>query len=238
MPDWVAIAAGSVIALALIALASQLWRRYPPQRAALFLLIGLLPLLLLLGLDVLSGKSTLGWGFGRSAIFVLPGLLTMMTAWIVGLHPSRQQAVVACVLALYLTSILGDMALRQRQVFHQVAQAIDRPSTTLVAVNSNAWGHVLRLAYYLPSETWLLAAAPTDLPAALDKQLSGDGPYSQILWLEAANPVWGKTTPSETRQLRQTVETELGRSYRLMEQQQLAGTMELDRFRLTRWQRP
>ena len=58
-------------------------------------------------------------------------------------------------LLFYLTVNITDFSWRSRWMFHRIADIIEQETAqpTLVAMNSSAWGHVLRLAYYLPSES-------------------------------------------------------------------------------------
>ncbi|HEY9604104.1 MAG TPA: hypothetical protein V6C85_20995, partial [Allocoleopsis sp.] len=100
-----------------------------------------------------------------------------------------------------------------------------------------AWGHVLRLAYYIPptSSVWLLAQPSAKLAPALDKTLlSQPKAYQRVLWLESAEPVW--STPSTTSQ-HQQVRQILDGQFQAIETQHLSGTMDLDRFNVKFYQR-
>lgn len=227
---------GVMVVLLLAMIIWQLWRLLRHDSPALLLTIltlGCVPLLLMLGSDILSGKSTLDWGFGRSAIFILPGLLLLITAWLMNLSNVWQKSLLLIILALYLGLNVGDMMGRDRQVFQQITNAAAPSDTTLIAMNSKAWGHVLRLVYYFPKDTSvkLLATDAAMLPAALERALSDSG-YGQILWLESGRPVWKTPTETEAEQIRQDIAQLLSNDYQLMEQKELAGTMELDRFSL------
>ena len=227
---------GVLVILLLAAVIWYLWRLLHSDSFSLLstvLILGLLPLLLMLGSDILSGKSTLAWGFGRSAIFILPGLLLLITAWLMNLSNSWQKPVLLTILVLYLGLNVGDMAGRNRQVFQQIANAATSSDTTLIAMNSKAWGHVLRLVYYFPSDTpvKLLATDAAMLPEALENIIS-ESEYNQILWLESGRPVWNTPTDAEADQIRQTIDRLLSAEYQTVGQQELSGTMELDRFSL------
>jgi hypothetical protein len=124
-------------------------------------------------------------------------------------------------------------------MFHQVADLIEQDVTapTLILLDSQAWGHVLRLAYYIPptSPVSLLAQPSAKLAPALDKTLlSQPKLYQRILWLDSAEPVW--STPSTASQ-RQQVRQILDRQFQLIKTQHLSGTMDLDRFNVKFYQR-
>ncbi|WP_346290568.1 glycosyltransferase family 39 protein [Sphaerothrix gracilis] len=241
LPRSVLVIIGLLLLLGLGGMVKQLVQSGHLQQAAVALVLGGLPLLLALGLDVMSGRSTLAWGYGRSVIFILPGLLLLVTTWIVQLPQRWQRAVIMICLLVYLGLDVGDMVGRSRQVFHRVAGAVVNEPTLLV-INSEAWGHICRLAYYLPAAAPvdLLATPPKGLPTALNSVLT-DGAaarYRRVLWLEAHEPLWNQPeTLAETRQIRQSVTAALTPDYRAVEQQELAGTMPLDRFTLTVYER-
>lgn len=238
LPPAVVLTTGVLAILLLTVIVWQLWRLLYSESPSLLitlLILGCLPLLLMLSSDILSGKSTLAWGFGRSAIFILPGLLLLITAWLINLPSDWQKIFITTILLLHLGSNLGDMAGRNRQVFQQIETASTADSTTLIAMNSKAWGHVLRLVYYFPNDTpvKLLATNPAMLPEALESVLNQqDETYEQILWLEAARPVWKAPTDTEAVEIHQAVEQLLSNEYQPVEHQELVGTMDLDRFSL------
>ncbi|MEM9264947.1 MAG: glycosyltransferase family 39 protein [Cyanobacteria bacterium P01_F01_bin.13] len=238
LPVAVVLIVGALVLLLLATILWNLWswlRRDSPSLLAILLTLGCLPLLLMLGSDILSGKSTLSWGFGRSAIFILPGLLLMVTAWLMNLTTAWQKPVIMSILLIYLGLNVGDMVGRDRNVFQQIAEITPPADTTLIAMNSKAWGHVLRLVYYFPDNTpvKLLATDPAMLPDALEDALSGsDKTYEQIVWLEAARPVWKAPTDTGAEEIRQDISQLLSAEYQLMKHQDLVGTMELDRFSL------
>ncbi|MFG6096412.1 glycosyltransferase family 39 protein [Leptothoe sp. ISB3NOV94-8A] len=244
LPIAIVLAMGVVAIFLLAGIIWHLWRLLRQESPALLitiLILGCLPLLLMLGSDILSGKSTLAWGFGRSAIFILPGLLLMVTAWLLNLPNTWQKLVLLTILVMYLGLNVGDMAGRNRQVFQQIAATATASDSTLIAMNSKAWGHVLRLVYYLPNDTSinLLATHPAMLPESLETVLAdGNETYERVVWLEAARPVWqAPKDPAETTKIRQDVEQLLSIDYQPVGNQELVGTMELDRFSLNVYER-
>lgn len=236
LPTAFVLGVGVLVSLGLALMIGQLWHLLRHRSMSLLLVVlslGCLPLLLMLGFDILSGQSTLAWGFGRTGMFILPGLLLLITAWIVHLPHRWQMSAIATLLAVYLGLNGADMALRQRQVFQQIAATATPAESTLIAMNSKAWGHVLRLVYYFPAETpvKLLATDPAMLPDALNDALA-TAEYDQVLWLEAMRPVWKAPKADEAEQIRQDIEARLGAGYTLANRQELVGTMQLDRFSL------
>lgn len=244
LPNAVVLIMGVLVILLLAIVIWQLWRSLRKDSPGLLLSVltlGCLPLLLMLGSDILSGKSTLAWGFGRSAIFILPGLLLLVTTWLMTLSNSGQKSVLTTILVLYLGLTMGDMVGRNRQIFHQIAATATPADTTLIAMNSKAWGHVLRLVYYFPDDTpvKLLATDAAMLPEALESVLSESGEdYGQILWLESGRPVWKAPTEDEAAQIRQDIDSLLSLDYQQVETQELVGTMNLDQFSLKIYERP
>ncbi|HEY9596072.1 MAG TPA: glycosyltransferase family 39 protein, partial [Cyanophyceae cyanobacterium] len=172
--DWVTslpkssatIAGGVAIAL-IVACSISLWRQNQQQLLIVVLLLGIFPLLLGFAADVLGGKFTIAFGWGRSMILILPGCLLLLVAWIERAAGKWQQPVALVLLLFYLSLSTADFSTRHRWMFHQIADIIEQDSTkpTLIAMNSQAWGHVLRLAYYVPptSSVQLLAQQPTKL---------------------------------------------------------------------------
>lgn len=205
-------------------------------------LLSLFPLCLALAVDIISGKFTLGFGWGRSMIFILPGSLLLMAILIMGRFnspsaPDPWRAKIAgFVLLLYLGINLGDFALRPREMFHQIADIIsteittEPPRPTLIAMNSKAWGHVMRLAYYIPPTmpVMLLAAPAPELAIDLEKTLAEKSTeYEQVLWVDSHAPIWSQpTTASE----KQAITKVLASQFQLQETWQLSGTMNSDEF--------
>lgn len=211
-----------------------LWKCGQKWRLTVALGMSIFPLLLALCVDVLTRKYTLGFGWGRALIFVLPGCLLLMTVAIRQLK--AHQGIVALLLVLlYLAIDTGDLTLRTRSVFHQVAEVVQLDSApVLIAMDSKAWGHVNRLAYYIPSTSRVdLLAQPaselaTRLKATLDKTS-----YQRVIWLESADPVW--SLPATTVE-RQRIQQVLEERFSIAKVQFLQGTMSLDEFQLNLYQ--
>jgi uncharacterized membrane protein len=196
------------------------------------LIFAFFPLLFALIIDIKSGKFTVGFGAGRSLIFILPGCLLLITIWIEKSTGRWRNFAATALLGLYLTINIADFSLRNRQIFHQISDIIStQPTTpTLIVMNSKAWGHVNRLAYYISGEypVFLLAQESNKLAPALQKSLTAKpSVYGRIILLESANPVWSEPT---TEAERETIQEILKPEYQLKNNQILEGTMDLDRF--------
>ncbi|MBE9124682.1 MULTISPECIES: glycosyltransferase family 39 protein [unclassified Coleofasciculus] len=230
-PVSVTVAGIAAIAL-LVACSINLWRQNRRQILGIALLLGIFPLLVALTLDVVKGQFTVGFGWGRSMIFILPGCLLLIAACLERATSVWRPTAAAVLLLLYLSISVADFSTRPRWMFHRVAAILQQEPTTptLIAISSNAWGHVLRLAYYIPPQLpiMLLAQKSAQLAPALEKTLASEPTqYQRILWLDSARPVWGSAaTPSEREQVRQILEPQ----FQLEAKQQLSGTMELDQF--------
>jgi uncharacterized membrane protein len=236
VPNWVAPLCGIGVLSVLTALGMRLWKTQR-QLFGIAAIMGGLPLVLALVVDVVSRKYTLGFGSGRTLIIMLPGCLLLVTIALAGLKRKGQVAA-ALLLLIYLTIDVGDLSLRPRQMFHQIAQVIQEApnQSTLIVMNSQAWGHVNRLAYYVPTDAnvSLLAQSSPKLVEtfpALMTQTSTK--YDRILWLESKTPLW---SPVTTPQQRQQIEASLAARFRLTSQRSLSGTMDLDRFELSIYQ--
>ncbi|MDJ0731467.1 MAG: glycosyltransferase family 39 protein [Crocosphaera sp.] len=234
LPQFIVTIAGFLIFISLISCSWILWKNNQIQLLIIGLLLGLLPLFLMLILDIITGKFTLGFGFGRSVIFVLPGCLLLLVIWLEKTGIKFKNIAILGLLLLYLGINIADFSLRSRWMFHRVADIInEQPNTpTLIVMNSQAWGHVLRLAYYLPitSPISLLAQKSNTLPSILDQNLSKNyEQYQRILWLDSERPVWGK---SSTEEQQQAVKNVLDKDHNLQTSQRLVGTWELDNFNL------
>jgi uncharacterized membrane protein len=227
----------------LLACSVGLWKQGERHTLGIALILGILPLALALGVDVATGKFTLGWGYGRSIIFVLPGCLLLLAAWLERAAGSWQKPAIAVLLAAYISTSIGDFSLRDRQMFHTVNDLIqqDAATPTLIVMNSKAWGHVLRLAYYVGpnASVSLLAAKPAELATALNETLNATASaYERILWLNPERAVWGEPkTEAEKQQLDQAVQQVLQNYYRSGDTEFLTGTMDLDQFKLTSYTR-
>ncbi|MFN6571355.1 glycosyltransferase family 39 protein [Dendronalium sp. ChiSLP03b] len=229
--------AGCLVILLLLICSISLWHRGEQKNLGVALILGILPLLLALGVDIATKKFTLGFGWGRTMIIILPGCLLLLTLWIErGIAGQWRTPVVASLLLLYLTISIGDFSLRQRSVFHAVADLIvkDGNQPTLIAMNSKAWGHVMRLAYYIPPQAsvMLLAEKPANLATSLEKVLKDKAEqYPRLLWLDSSDPVWSRLdTEAEIERENQKIQQLLSSQFKLTNTQNLLGTMSLDKF--------
>ncbi len=244
--NWVAVMQPTIIILSgiiaiagLIAISIHLWQQHHRRLLVVALCFGIVPLLMMVIVDVLSGKFTVGFGWGRSLIFILPGCLLLLTIWIEKAAGKWKTSAALALLLFYLTVNITDFSWRSRWMFHRIADIIEQETAqpTLVAMNSNAWGHVLRLAYYLPpqSSVMLLAQRSAKLADALDKTLvTPSQSYQYILWLDSDRPVWGS---SATETEKQQVEQALTKQFELIKTERLIGTWELDNFTASLYQR-
>lgn len=233
--DWVTslppsstIVAGVLVLGLLTSCTINLWHTTKRQTITTILLLGICPLLLAFTVDVLTNKFTLGFGWGRTMIFTLPGLLLLFVLWIEQATDRWKVPVASGLLLIYLSLSLGDFGLRHRQVFHQIASLT--PPQTLIVMNSQAWGHVMRLAYYLPDNTsaMLLAQESDKLAPAIEQTLTKNtSQFSHVLWLDSARPVW---SPVSTASEKERVEQVLQSQFHLDQTRQLTGTMQLDEF--------
>jgi uncharacterized membrane protein len=239
LPSITATIAGIVALGAIIACSISLWQNYQRRILSIALLLGIAPLLLMLANDIRAGKFTIGFGFGRSVIFILPGCLLLITVWIERAAGKWRQLATIALLIFYLGIDSADFTLRSRWMFHEIADIIEQKpnASTLIVMNSPAWGHVLRLVYYLPpaAPIMLLAQQSPQLPPALEKTLARNSDrYQRILWLDSAKPVWGE--PS-TEVQRKQVQQIINQQYQVKKTQQLLGTWELDNFYLSLYER-
>ena len=216
-----------------------LWDSHQYQLLGLISLLSWFPFLLMIVMDVVSGKFTVGFGWGRSVIFILPGCLLLITAGAMNKQKVWRQSLALTLLGFYLVINVSDYNLRPRWMFHEIADMIssNSQSPTLIVMNSSAWGHLLRLAYYYSHDSSidLLAINSKKLVPQLDKQLSSSSPqYEKIIWLDSEKPVWGKpSSNSELAQLKTIFET----TYKLSQTKSLKGTWALDNFQLTLYQK-
>lgn len=232
LPSFIATLAGMIVIALLIFCSWSLWKHQQYRLLIIGLLLGIFPLLLMLSLDILTGKFTLGFGWGRAVIFVLPGCLFLFVIWLEKAAKNWKNSIIITVLILYLGLNVADFSLRPRWMFHQMADLINQqPNTpTLIVMNSQAWGHVLRLAYYLPTDAplSLLAQNSDKLTPNLETTLAKQSnKYQRIFWLDSQRPVWGEPSTEEQKQQIQKI---LEKQYQLEESQFLSGTWELDNF--------
>jgi len=239
LPPLLATVTGALVICFGVGMAWDLWRRQQRQLLGVALILAVLPLGLALAADVVGGKFTLGFGWGRSLIVILPGCLFLLTLWLTQLPPRLAQVLLPLCLIGYLGISVGDVSLRSRRMFHQLAALIGaEPVPTLIALNSKAWGHVMRLAYYLPPDLPLnvLAERPADLAGSLTLALS-NAAYPRVIWLESHAPLWdAPETVEEGEAIAQAVDAVLTKKYRRSTTQVLAGTMDLDRFTVAVYQ--
>lgn len=254
LPPVVITLSGVVAGLGLGLASAYLLRQRDYPRLVLVWGLGLVPFAFALGADILLHKSTLPWGLGRSVIFALPGLLLLLALAIDALPQRLRPGILAGWLILYLLLSGSDLALRHRTTFRTVQALVNQsPATsTLVLLNSNAWGHVLRAAYYLqpagadksnssPGPVLdLLAVPPQEMTMAVTDLLSQfHPPYQHLIWLQAQRPLWG-TLPSPAQKAALVTATDqlITRQFQAVNQQQLRGTMALDNFTVREYSSP
>lgn len=226
------------LAIAFIITSSlKLWQQGERSNLTVALILGILPLLLALILDIVTKKSTLNFGGGRTMIIILPGCLLLLTLWLEKAISTQWRTLIATsLLLLYLTIGFSDYSLRQRSVFHSIAELVTQQAQqpTLIAMNSKAWGHVLRLAYYTSPKVpvMLLAEHPANLATSLEKVLQNEPQkYSTVLWLESENPVWSKLkTPADIEREHDKVQQILSKQFQIKNTRNITGTMNLDNF--------
>lgn len=253
--DWgavlppVALGIGAVLAVgALGGAVAYLVRQREYRRVALGVGLGLVPFAAALGADMVFQKTTLPWGLGRSVIFALPGLLLLLALAMEQLPRRGRTLALAVVLTAYLGLGSGDLILRQRHSFRTAAAMAASPAgaqdgPTLVVLNSTAWGHVLRTAYYmdragLAATTDLLATPPADLAPALATLTATDLPYQQVLWLQAERPLWSELdSPEQVEAEAAATAAALERQFQAVDRRVVQGTMSLDQFTVQLYQR-
>ena len=249
-----AVAVGCGVISFLLLCAVSLYQRRQHRVLTVALLMGGLPLLVALSIDVAASKHTLGFGWGRSVMVALPGCLLLVAAWVEVCTGRWRKSIVALVLAAYLGVNLMDFGLgsiggRDRLMFHTLSDHFSTQSdATLVALDTKAWGHVLRLAYYLDdrikdgsSDAELLATNPADMPDAIATALAQKH-YDQVLWLHAEYPLWAKPETSEDAeqliaQTKLAIQTHYLSNVAEVTPEFLSGTMNLDRFTLRSYQK-
>ena len=239
LPLLMVVTGGIIVSLVLAACALNLWRQGERRLLGVACLLGIFPLLLALGVDVVWNKFAVGWGGGRAVVFILPGCLLLLALWIERGSGPWYRTAAAVLLLAYLGITAADVGLRHRRMFRIVAEVIDQaPETpTLVAMNSQAWGHVLRLAYYTPvtAQVMLLAQQSAKLIPALERTLHAEaGGYPRIVWLESGYPGW---SPPATESQRQQIHQILAADYRLVKSQPLSGTSKGDHFTIHLYER-
>ncbi|MBR8837204.1 MAG: glycosyltransferase family 39 protein [Stigonema ocellatum SAG 48.90 = DSM 106950] len=236
--------AGILVILLLLTCSISLWQQGEQKNLGLALILGILPLLLALAVDITTQSFTLGFGWGRTMIIILPGCLLLLALWLErALAWQWRIPVASALLVLYLTISIGDFTLRQRSVFHSVAELLSKDvnQPSLIVMNSKAWGHVMRLAYYIPPQfpVMLLAEHPADIATSLEKVLKNEArQYPRILWLDSSEPLWSPLkTQAEIDTEKQRIQQILSPQFQLRQTQNLAGTMNLDSFTIKLYHR-
>ncbi|MEL6138675.1 MAG: glycosyltransferase family 39 protein [Cyanobacteria bacterium J06628_6] len=199
-------------------------------------ILGLGPLLIAWGLDIFSNSYTVGFGWGRTTIMAVPGCLLLITGWVTSLSRRWQGRAISGLLALYFAVGVGDQVLRERDAFRTVSEWVEQaPSrSTLIAMNSRAWGNVSKLAYYVNGElpVDMLATNPVELAGAVDTALAKTA-YDRVLWLNTPFPVWKTPKTLEAAEAyQQSVSRALANRYESVQETTTQGTMKLDRFTL------
>ncbi|MTJ52572.1 hypothetical protein FJR38_07825 [Anabaena sp. UHCC 0253] len=229
--------AGCLVILAFVSFSIHLWKQDEKRNLGIVLILGIVPILLALCVDIASKKFTLGFGFGRTMIIILPGCLLLIALWVEKAIAKQWRTLIASgLLLIYLTISIGDLSLRNRTVFRSIAELVakDVNQPTLIAMNSKAWGHVNRLAYYIPTDSsvMLLSQTPAKLATSLEQVLKEKPEkYFRVLWLDSEYPLWSKLkTQAEVEIEQQKIQQILSSQFQLKATQNLAGTMNLDKF--------
>ncbi|MEO1622680.1 MAG: hypothetical protein AAFU53_16810, partial [Cyanobacteria bacterium J06632_3] len=240
-PTAVAIGCG-VIGFLIICIVG-LYRRRQYRTLMVAGLMGLVPLAVALTIDILADKYTVGFGWGRSTMVALPGCVLLVAAWL-ELGTGRWRTVMtAGLLAVYLGVTVGDFAVRDRQIFSEIGNGYipETSDPVLVVMNTRAWGHVLRLVYYVERmypkgagfDVDLLATDPADVADALSPALE-EKDYRTVLWMKADYPLWSAPdTREELESLNAEAESILQAQFgEVRKVRSLQGTMKLDYFEL------
>lgn len=232
LPGISSVIAGCVIIGLFIFASVRLWCQGDRRILTIALLLGILPLILALFTDIISGNFTLAFGWGRSMIFILPGCLFFVAVCLEKMTGKWRNVMIVSVLVVYLTIDIADFSIRQRSMFHTLANSLQEypEKTTLIVLNSKAWGHVLRLAYYMPNNLpiMLLATESQNIANNLEKVLNNNNlKYSRIIWLESGYPLW---SPVTTEAERNNIEDIISQNFTLIDTKYLSGTMNLDDF--------
>lgn len=131
--DWVTslpltsvIASGWVAFSLLMIFSINLWQQGEKKNLGVALILGIFPLLLALGVDIATKKFTLGFGWGRTMIIIVPGCLLLLALWLEKAAGKWRTPLAAGLLLFYLTVSIGDFSWRQRSVFHPIANLISQ----------------------------------------------------------------------------------------------------------------
>lgn len=229
-PAAVVVGIGVILFLAFI-----LWQLRRERRIlATGVVLGVVPLLIALSLDILTNKFTVGFGWGRSTIVALPGCLLLIASWLMTLR-RWQQPVILGLLSLYLVIGVGGFVGRDRNIFRTIDAMVDPEQSTLIAMNSRAWGNVSRLAYHVDGinkPVDVLTLNPEDLAAALETAVD-NGRYDRVILANTRYPVWNTPkTEAAADDFYRNTQMALEPNYLLTDQKFLHGTMKLDRFEI------
>ncbi|NEQ50954.1 MAG: hypothetical protein F6K11_12605 [Leptolyngbya sp. SIO3F4] len=198
------------------------------------IVLGILPLAIALGLDILTNKFTVGFGWGRSTIVALPGCLLLITGWLMTLQRWRQPVIVG-LLSLYFVVGVGSFVSRDRNIFRTLDALIEPGQDTLIAINSDAWGNVSRVAYHIDGTQKpvdILMRKPAELADALETAVD-NGDYTQVLLANTRYPVWSTPkTEEDAKKFYRNTQMALEPDYLLTDQMLFSGTMKLDRFEI------
>ncbi|MGD1857456.1 MAG: glycosyltransferase family 39 protein [Leptolyngbyaceae cyanobacterium] len=196
--------------------------------------LGLAPLAVALGLDIVTNKFTVGFGWGRSTIVALPGCLLLISSWLMTLQ-RWQRPVLAGLLSLYFVVGVGSFVGRDRNIFRTLNTMLEPDQSTLIAVNSNAWGNVSRLAFHVDGTQQpvdMLMLKPSELANALESAVNNDS-YDRVLLANTRYPVWSTPkTEEDAQKFYRETQMALEPDYLLTDQAFLPGTMKLDRFEI------
>lgn len=212
-----------------------LWHPNRPK-LGIALILSLFPLLIAFCVDFATQKYTLAEN--SKSIIILPGTLLLLSLAISHISTRWQKPLIATLLIFYLSLSFGDFSIRNRQMFHSINNLIQQQPTTptLIAMNSRAWGYVLRLAYYIKpnAAVMLLAQESANLSPNLEKLLKYEASiYERILWIDVAAPIW---SPPSTLTEKQKVEKVLTSKFKLTQNQELFGTQDLDKLTIKFYQ--
>jgi len=226
--------AGLLVTLLISACTVHLWRLGERKILAVVWLLGIFPVILALAIDIGTNNFAVGHGGARAMIFILPGCLLLLALWVERATGRWYGPAAAALLVLYLSVSVADLSLNQRRTFRTVAGFIDQQPgmPTLIAMNSKAWGYVLRLAYYIPltAPVMLLAEVSARLAPALETAIRSDAKsHFRVLWLDSAHPVWSSPA-TETE--RKNIQRILNAGYQPAGIQILSGMGQTDTFTL------
>jgi hypothetical protein len=225
LPKVAIMIAGLIAFFGLVGCAVNLWQKSEYQTLKVALMLGLFPLLLAVGIDIITGKFTIAWGWGRSMIFILPGCLLLITVWLEHTGGRWREVLTGLALLCYLSLSISDMSLRSRTGMTTLAEVIQtQPNVpTLIAMTSRARGHVLRLAYYIDpaNPVALLAESAPNLIERLKIEATQ---YPRVIVLDSQLPVYSDqpATAQQQQQIQQVLEQQ---QFQKTQTQKLDGTL-------------